>query len=499
MKQQFIRAEIDNQLDFLEEIPPFYLKQMASRLSILSILTIALCLFDILILSAIYRSYNISPKLLLFHRKISILCIIVSTFVYFCVYSKKISFQTLMNIGAGYEIIGGFFIAFSDFLIPFSSNYIPRLTPTWLCIWIIMFPLIIPFPPIKSFFIAIVVASMSPIALQISSFLGNPQPPQAIIKKIFIVNYSSAILSIITSITIHKLNYEILQERKMGSYKLLEKLNEGGMGEIWKAEQTTISRSVAIKIILPEMLRFEERYKYEEMLVLFKKEAKAISSLHSPHSIKLYDFGSSNTGRFFYSMELLKGMDLRDIIIKYGTMPYNRVIYLLLQICDSLADAHHNKLVHSDIKPQNIFLCNYSYKYDFIKVLDFGLVKKLDKSKKIYSQNQQVKGTPIFMAPEMFHCKKFDEKIDIYALGLVGYWLLIGKHLSTEDNIKKILQKKDKNIPGEFIDIIIECIATDAKKRPQSTLAIYERLSSINIANPWTQKKAKNWWETHGE
>ena len=188
----------------------------------------------------------------------------------------------------------------------------------------------------------------------------------------------------------------------IGSYEILSPLGSGGMGQVWRARHRMLGRPAAIKLIRPESLGSEAGGQAKILLRRFEREAKATSALQSPHTVRVYDFGTTDDGTFYYVMELLEGRDLHSLVEQHGPLPAARVIYILRQVCESLAEAHRNGLIHRDIKPSNIFLTEASFKYDFVKVLDFGLVKRapgLERKGSRLTVEGVVAGSPAFMAP----------------------------------------------------------------------------------------------------
>ena len=170
------------------------------------------------------------------------------------------------------------------------------------------------------------------------------------------------------------LGNEVRKARELGSYRLLERLGEGGMGEVWRARHRLLARPAAIKLI---RLLASPSIVGSETASRFEREAQAIASLRSPHTIDLFDFGIADDGTFYYVMELLDGLDAERIVKMFGPMPAARVIHVIRQVCHSLSEAESVSLVHRDIKPANIVLCRYGEDYDFVKVLDFGIVKAI--------------------------------------------------------------------------------------------------------------------------
>ena len=147
------------------------------------------------------------------------------------------------------------------------------------------------------------------------------------------------------------------------------------MGEVWRAQHRLLARHAAIKLIRPEVLGAGSADEAKHMMRRFEREARATAALSSPHTIQLFDFGLTDDGTFYYVMELLTGRDLESLVREFGPLPAERAMFLLRQVCHSLADAHARGLVHRDIKPANIYVCRMGLDYDFVKVLDFGLVK----------------------------------------------------------------------------------------------------------------------------
>ena len=162
------------------------------------------------------------------------------------------------------------------------------------------------------------------------------------------------------------------QNLAVGSYRLISPLGSGGMGEVWLAKHRLLARPAAVKLIRQEAQPGAAR---EQLVRRFQREAQVTAGLRSPHTVQLYDFGVNDSGSFYYVMELLQGLDLHHIVNRFGPQPAERVIMLLRQACRSLAEAHEHGLVHRDIKPANLFVARLGSEYDYLKVLDFGIVK----------------------------------------------------------------------------------------------------------------------------
>jgi serine/threonine-protein kinase len=234
---------------------------------------------------------------------------------------------------------------------------------------------------------------------------------------------SSAVLSLILSHMVWSAQQEA---RSLGTYRLERLLGKGGMGEVWLATHRLLARRAAIKLVRPEMLGGEAKVR-RLALARFEQEARITASLRSPHTIALYDFGVSEAGAFYYVMELLSGFDADSLVVHFGPMPAERAVHVLRQVCDSLGEAHTRGLVHRDVKPSNIYVCSYRRSEDFVKVLDFGLVKPRWPGAPQLTSDHVVSGTPAFMSPEqVLGDRETDERSDLYSVGCVAYWLLTG-------------------------------------------------------------------------
>jgi serine/threonine-protein kinase len=245
----------------------------------------------------------------------------------------------------------------------------------------------------------------------------------------------------------------------------------------------------------------------------FEREAQATAALSSQHTIRVFDFGITNEGTFYYVMELLAGRDLESLVRQFGPVPADRAVYLLRQACHSLADAHARGLVHRDIKPANIYVCRMGLEYDFIKVLDFGLVKVNDRGtvqETLLTSDHTTTGTPAFMAPEVILGQSdVDRRADVYALGCVAYYLLTGQLVFEADTPIKMLmhhvqtppvppsQRTELRIPRELDDLVMACLEKDPNKRPQDAGLLLGLACNCTMDGVWDNAMAKRWWETN--
>ena len=298
-----------------------------------------------------------------------------------------------------------------------------------------------------------------------------------------------------------------------GQYHLEKKIGSGGMGEVWLARHRLLARPAAIKVIRPEMLKngggAADDARVSTAMKRFEREAQATASLTSPHTIDLYDFGTANDGSFYYVMQYLEGLDLDTLVGEHGPVPVERAVHLLIQACASLADAHEHDLIHRDIKPANIFATHMGITHDFVKVLDFGLVKetKADMAATQLTQQGMTSGTPAFMPPEIALAKPdVDARADIYALGCVGYWLTTGQYVFDSDSAMAMVVDHVKTepaapstrtelpIPREFDDAILRALAKDPQARFQTMREFAEALRKVPVASAWTDARAEEWW-----
>lgn len=327
---------------------------------------------------------------------------------------------------------------------------------------------------------------------------------------VFASNYVFVLASSGLSVILGHMVWGAQQEaRNLGSYRLESLLGRGGMGEVWRARHQLLVRRAAIKLIRPEALGGDAASR-KIALTRFEREAQATATLRSPHTIELFDFGISDSGTFFFVMELLDGFDAEVWVKRFGPMPPERAVHVLRQVCDSLGEAHAAGLVHRDIKPSNVYVCRYGRAVDFVKVLDFGLVKPRDTGGDQLTADNTVSGTPAFLSPEqVLGDKPVDARSDLYAVGCVAYWLLTGSHVFEATSTMKMLvehvhgtplplsQRTELLVPSALEELVMACLQKDPADRPQSADALAEALAGITTNGSWTQERARQWWATH--
>ena len=291
----------------------------------------------------------------------------------------------------------------------------------------------------------------------------------------------------------------------LGHYRLMEKIGEGGMGEVWRARHQLLARPCAIKLIRSELLDQSRR---EAATERFRLEARSIARLSSPNTVRLYDFGVSETGSFYFVMELLAGMDLSSLVQRFGPLPPERCVDVLRQACRSLGEAHAAGLLHRDIKPQNLYLCRLGLDFDVVKVLDFGLVKSLGENAAQLTAEGTLTGTPAYMPPERVIGTAADERSDLYALGCVAYWMLTGRPLFIGEPMAVMIhhartpapslsKAAAHPVPQRLEEIVLSCLEKSPEQRPASAVELWRQLGDVTLATPWTPERAENWWREH--
>src|SRR5580765_1193247 len=274
---------------------------------------------------------------------------------------------------------------------------------SWNTVVILIAAMILPARPVKMLVASLASAATDPLAAWIAHLYGAPMVSAANTLVLYLPNFACAVVAILPSHVLHRLGRRLRQAQEMGSYQLVELLGRGGMGEVWRAKHRLLARGAAIKLIRPELLGAGSHAEAYNMLRRFEREAQATAALSSPHTIQVFDFGATADQTFYYVMELLDGRDLQSLVREFGPVPAERALFFLRQVCHSLAEAHARGLVHRDVTPSNIYICRMGLDYDFVKVLDFGLVKfngahPVEDSK---GKPHTTTGTPAFMAPEI--------------------------------------------------------------------------------------------------
>jgi eukaryotic-like serine/threonine-protein kinase len=447
----------------------------------------------------------------------SVIGILVAVVVAAVIRSPRVPLPTAMNLGLAFEIVSSYAIAAAEFADPMALVvHRGYLGLSWVAVWVVLFTVVVPTSPRRAVLAALASVSSVPVTIGLVMASGTISsgldPAQFFFGLVF--PYLLVVgMAYVGARVVYHLGAEVKRARELGSYLLEEKLGEGGMGEVWRARHRMLARPAAIKLIRRSLTGDVPAGVSEEAVRRFEREAQVIARLRSPHTVELFDFGIATDGGFYYAMELLDGLDADRLLRRFGPTPPERAIYLLRQVCHSLSEAQSCGLVHRDIKPANIFLCRYGEEYDFVKVLDFGIVGAVRESAEtslVHTRENTVRGTPSFMAPEQATGTDVDGRADIYATGCVAYWLLTGQLVFTADTSMGLLlqhaqslpappsARTSQPIPRALDDLVLACLAKDPANRPQTARELSLRLAQLDGVNAWTQDRAREWWATHG-
>src|SRR3954469_1425809 len=284
--------------------------------------------------------------------------------------------QRILDLGLAYMVLTALALGLMFHSGPIRPTLSVAPEISWIGAVILMFSAIVPSTRTKTLLAGLVAASMNPVGMRWARAQGYWDfGPSSNVLLMHYPDYLLVGVAVVISHVVTTLGRQVAKAREMGSYQLGELLGRGGMGEVYKASHRMLARPAAIKLIRPEMLGGSDPAAAARAIARFRREAEAAAHLQSAHTVGLYDFGVTEDQTFYLVMEFLEGMDLESLVRQHGPMPAPRVVHVLRQVCDSLEEAHARGLVHRDVKPANIPLGPVGCRQDFVKVLDFGLVK----------------------------------------------------------------------------------------------------------------------------
>lgn len=342
------------------------------------------------------------------------------------------------------------------------------------------------------------------VAVEMSA--AEAYAPLAYLRIAFGVVFGALVIAVVTAaastFSVLRLRRQ-LGGRKIGAYRLQEKIGEGGMATVYRAQHDLLKRPTAIKVL--KLARTTD-----EIMARFEREVQLASSLSHPNTVEIFDYGRTREGQPYYAMEYLGGLTIQQIMERDGTIPVARTIHLLRQACAALAEAHAKGLVHRDIKPENLMVCRHGGIFDFLKVLDYGLVKHLSQQhSRDLTRNLRILGTPLYMAPERLRNPgDVDHRADIYAVGAVAFLMLTGKSLfQSADDLEltsKILNDEPPRpsaaapqpIPVEVDLLVFSCVEKRREDRPQRISDLVEAFDALALEHRWTQREAEAWWSS---
>ena len=493
-------------------LPPDLLNRAAARLQILA------WLYAFTFFMAAFVPPLLFPvdRRLLFGDPLNwgpgVISIAVAAIVALAVRRAPLRPAVVMFLGLVFEVVSCYGIAAAEFITPSGLNFNHSWNGlSWVAVWMLLFNVVVPTVPRYAVLAALVAVTSVPAMVLLSISLFPPVGQANWLMLFFMFGFPYLLVVVMAYVgarVVYALGTEVSRARELGSYRLEDRLGEGGMGEVWRASHRLLARPAAIKLI-----RSSANGITEDARRRFEREAQVIARLRSPHTVTLFDFGVTDEGSFYYVMELLDGLDAESIVKRFGPMPAARVVHILRQMCHSLSEAESYGLVHRDIKPANIFLCRYGEDYDFAKVLDFGIAKAVHdtapEAATAITMANVIQGTPAFIAPEQAMGMEVDSRADIYATGCVAYWLLTGELVFAADTPMKLLlahaqtppeppsARTELPIPHDLDALVLACLAKDRDLRPRTPRELLRQLDALPLDRQWTDARAHDWWTAH--
>jgi serine/threonine-protein kinase len=314
-------------------------------------------------------------------------------------------------------------------------------------------------------------------------------------------------IAVLGSHRIRELHQKAHQAERIGQYRLKEVLGFGGMGTVYLAEHVLLRRPCAIKVIRPDQAGDPQALKR------FEREVRATATLTHWNTIEVYDYGHAEDGTFYYVMEYLPGMNLEDLVERFGPLPPARAVHLLRQVCQALREAHAIGLLHRDIKPSNIFASERGKVQDVAKLLDFGLVKSFGRGRDSVrlTRDGALPGSPAFMSPEQIRGREqLDARSDIYSVGAVAHFLVTGKLPFERGSAVEMLHAHayelfepgpefQASVPADLQSVIGCCLKKDPDLRYQDAGSLDKALAECQGVGEWTAEGATEWWRRQGK
>ena len=417
-----------------------------------------------------------------------------------------------------FEVVGSYGIAAAEFLHPLALTVDDTwIGLSWVSVWMLLFNVVVPTAPRVAVVAALLSVTSVPamVLLSMRLFPLDVWPGGVMIFFAFGFPYVLVvIMAYVGARIVYNLGAEVTRARELGSYRLEERLGQGGMGEVWRASHRLLARPAAIKLIRARgPAEAGAGAGADDMRRRFEREAQVIAQLRSPHTVTLFDYGVADDGSCYYVMELLDGIDADTLIKRFGPISAERVVHIVRQMCHSLSEAESHGLVHRDIKPANIFLCRYGEDHDFVKVLDFGIAKVAQaptaETQLPLTVPNLIHGTPAFIAPEQALGADVDARADIYSTGCVAYWLLTGQLVFSANTPMRLLMahahtqaeppstRTEMPIPPDLDALVLSCLAKDRAVRPQSARDLLQRLDAVVLSSGWNETRARTWWNEH--
>jgi serine/threonine-protein kinase len=292
------------------------------------------------------------------------------------------------------------------------------------------------------------------------------------------------------------LRRQVFEARNLGRYRLKKRLAAGGMGDVWLAYHPGLKRDVAVKILRPD-----ERERSGMALARFEQEVRATAELVHPNTVRVYDYGVTEDGLWYYVMEYLEGETLAEYVNRLGPLPPARAVHVVGQVARALAEAHEHGIVHRDVKPENLFLTALGGEHDFVKVIDFGIAKVQSSDGKM-TDTGSLLGTPAYMSPEMAMGLSADARSDVYAVGAVLYFVLCGRPPFEAENAGALIfahvnervvppsRVLGRPVPADLEAVVMRALLKDPTERFSTAAELALALSACTVAGKWTYNDA---------
>jgi eukaryotic-like serine/threonine-protein kinase len=341
------------------------------------------------------------------------------------------------------------------------------------------------------------------IGLAVEMSAEEAYAPLAYLRIAFGVVFGALVLAVLAALggglSVLRLRREI--GRRIGAYRVEERIGEGGTAIVYRARHDLLKRPTALKVL--KLAKTSD-----EIIARFEREVQLASSLSHPNTVEIFDYGRTREGQPYYAMEYLEGLTISQIVERDGTLPVARTVHLLRQACAGLTEAHAKGLVHRDIKPENLMVCRHGGILDFVKILDYGLVKHVSqRHSRDLTRNLRILGTPLYMAPERLrNPADVDHRADIYAIGAVAFLMLTGKKpfdsdddlvlssMILNDEVPRASTAAAQPLPVELDLLVQACLEKRREDRPQRVADLVEAFDALALEHRWTQHDAELWW-----